>query len=120
MDLAFQNSDINLLLSLHSDDCIISSIGLKDVMGKNDIEKFFKEVLKYQKVKSYILNIEELEVFNNSALERGTFYWHSEFKNGKVFKVSGRYWTWRKNTENNTWKIHRFIENKLPISDKNQ
>ena len=119
MELAFQNDDIDLLMSLYSNDCILSIIGMNDVTGRNDIENFFNRVLKNQKVNSYILNIEELEVYNNSALERGTFYWYSERKNGKAFKASGRYWTLRKYTEPNTWKIHRFIENELPSSDKN-
>ena len=119
MELAFQNDDINLLMSLYSDDCILSIIGANDKIGRNDIEKFFNRVLKNQKVNSYILNIEELEVYNNSAFERGTFYWFSERKNGNVFKANGRYWILRKYTEQNTWKIHRFIENELPNSDKN-
>lgn len=119
MELAFQNDNINLLMSLYTNDCILSIIGANDKTGRNDIENFFNGVLKNQKVNSYILNIEELEVYNNSALERGTFYWFSERKNGKAFKANGRYWILRKYTEQNTWKIHRFIENELPSSDKN-
>ncbi|GAG27246.1 unnamed protein product, partial [marine sediment metagenome] len=61
MESAFQNDDINLLMSLYSDDCILSIIGMNDVTGRNDIEKFFNRVLKNQKVNLYILNIEELE-----------------------------------------------------------
>ena len=95
IELAFQNDDINLLMSLYSDDCILSIIGMNDVTGRNDIEKFFNRVLKNQKVNSYILNIEELEVYNNSALERGTFYWFSEWKNSNEFKANGRYWILR-------------------------
>ncbi|MBL7136890.1 MAG: DUF4440 domain-containing protein [Candidatus Marinimicrobia bacterium] len=119
MELAFQNDDINLLMSLYSNDCILSIIGGNDYSGRNDVEKLFNRVLKNHKVNSYILNIEELEVYNNSALERGTFYWFSERKNGEEFKARGRYWILRKYTEQNTWKIHRFIENELPRSDKN-
>ena len=117
MELAFQNDNINLLMSLYTNDCILSIIGANDKTGRNDIEKFFNGVLKNQKVNSYILNIEELEVYNNSVFERGTFYWFSERINGNVFKANGRYWILRKYTEQNTWKIHRFIENELPSSD---
>jgi len=120
LDSAFQNGDTNSILNLFTDDCILSPIGMDDVIGRNENEKLLNRVFEYQKVHSYTLNIEELEVHNNTAFERGTYFWFSELKDGTVLKAKGRYFTLRKKIEPNNWIIHRLIENELPGEDKNE
>ena len=119
LDLAYQNGDINILLSLFTKDCILSPVGLKDVKGENELEDFLKKVFENHKVNSWALTVEELEVFNNTIFERGTFHWDSEYKNDTPIKGNGRYFAIRKCNDQNIWVIHRFIENALPSSDTN-
>jgi len=118
LDSAFQNGDINSILSMFTNDCILSPIGMNDVIGRNENEMLLNRVFEYQKVYSYTLTVEELEVHNNTAFERGTYFWFSELKDGTVLKAKGRYFTLRRKIEPNNWIIHRLIENKLPSEDK--
>lgn len=57
LELALKSDDINMILSFCSDDCILSTIGVNDVTGRNDIEKFSNVVLKNQKINSYKLKM---------------------------------------------------------------
>ena len=119
IDLAYQNGDINILLRLFTKDCILSPVNVKDIKGEKELENFLKRVFKKHKVNSWALTVEELEVYDNTVFERGTFYWDSELKNDTQIKYKGRYFTLRKYNDQNTWVIHRFIENELPGSNTN-
>jgi uncharacterized protein (TIGR02246 family) len=110
--------DINTLITLMTDDCILLPPGQEPIRGRDAILKFMQEQLsenqKYEIIE-YDQNFEEVKIIGDWAYEWATFHGTYHLKSGgpnlyersKLFRILRR-------QPDGSWKVARSIWHELP------
>lgn len=113
-EAAYQSGNVEAIITLMTVEAIVSPIGLPDLKGREAIKSLLSNFLKDNTVTSYTLIVEEMEVYNDTVYDRGTYIWISQQEGKPEVKARGRYSAVRKKGADNKWRFHRIIENALP------
>jgi uncharacterized protein (TIGR02246 family) len=115
---AAKTQDLNTLLSLWTDDCILLQPGQEPLIGKESIRKFMEREFKHSKdyeILHYEHHFEEVSVRGDWAWEWGTFIGSScHKKSGEVFHQRARLFRILKQQPDGSWKCARSIWHELP------
>ena len=109
--VAFNNSDIETLLSLHSDDVILMDPGMPLIQGKKRIREMFGRFHERQIQIQLAYDIHELEADDRLAYIRGTVYKTNTIQQGKPQHENYRFICLFKKQENNQWLRTHVIVN---------
>ena len=110
--------DIDTLITLMTDDCILLPPGHEPIRGRESIWKFMQEQLpenqKYE-ITEYIQHFEEVKIIGDWAYEWATFHGTYHLKSGgpdlnersRLFRILRR-------QSDGSWKVARAIWHELP------
>lgn len=113
-DSAYRSGDADAVAALLTEDAIISSEGIPDVVGRTVIRDVLARLFESSHVAAFTLQPLELEVSGAIAYERGTFIFSSGPKDGTQSARTGRYTLLRRRGSDGRWLVHRYMENCLP------
>jgi uncharacterized protein (TIGR02246 family) len=111
--------DINTLITLITDDCILLPPGQEPIRDRDAIWKFMQEQLpesqKYE-ITEYVQNFEEIKIIDDWAFEWATFHGTYHLKSGgtdlhersRLFRILRR-------QSDGSWKVARAIWHELPL-----
>jgi len=109
--------DINTLITLMTDDCILLPLGQEPIRGRDAIWKFMQEQLpesqKYE-ITEYVQQFEEVKIIGDWAYEWATFHGTYHLKSGgpdlhersRLFRILRR-------QPDGSWKVARSIWHEL-------
>ena len=87
---------------------------LEDIRGRPALRSALVGFYERNVVQAHSLRTAELEVYGNSAYERGTYVFAAGAIGQPATTERGRYAAvWRRGTDGR-WRIHRYLENLLP------
>ena len=113
---AFNKSDVEQLLSFHSDDVILMDPGIPLIQGKKRIREMFAGFQKRQLAIQLNYDIHELEVDNNWAFVRGSVAKTSRIQSGIPLKEDYRFICLFKKQNNECWlRTHVIVNSNKPM-----
>ncbi len=101
---------------LFTEDAVVGLSTLQDVRGRDALLRMMTAFYQKYVVQVHELTTAELEVYGDTAYDRGTYLWivGPREPGGAVTTERGRYAAvWHKGV-GGTWRIHRYLENLLP------
>jgi uncharacterized protein (TIGR02246 family) len=110
--------DINTLITLMTDDCILLPPGQEPIRGRDAIWKFMQEQLpenqKYE-ITEYVQSFEEVKIIGEWAFEWATFHGTYHLKSGgpDLYERSRLFRILRRQPDG-SWKVARSIWHGLP------
>jgi ketosteroid isomerase-like protein len=113
IDEAYRSGNAERAAALVTLDAVISPIDLSDIATRKDIERTLKQFFASARIDEYRLVVGEADTCDGTAHVWGTFRWRTSHGDGTTTKAEGRYSAVLKQTREG-WRLHRFIENRLP------
>lgn len=114
LEEAYKQGDWGRLAALFTEDALIMPNGGQNIPGRAAMENLFEMIFRVNTVVKYQLAVEELEVFGNTAYERGVFDYQVVSSSQDTTADQGRYIILRKKSSDGAWLIHRWLENVSP------
>lgn len=114
LEAAYLEGDAVRLAALFTEDALIMPNGGQTIPGRTAVEHLFRRIFTVNTVLKYQLAVEELEVFGNTAFERGIFDYQAVGARQDTIADRGRYIMLRKLSSDGAWLIHRWLENVSP------
>ncbi|UCE07639.1 MAG: SgcJ/EcaC family oxidoreductase, partial [bacterium] len=110
--------DINTLITLMTDDCILLPPGQEPIRGRDAIWKFMQEQLpenqKYE-ITEYVQDFEEVKIIGDWAYEWATFHGTYHLKSGGPdLREKSRLFRILRRQTDGSWKVARSIWHELP------
>lgn len=98
-------------------DAIVSMGTLPDIRGSRALLEAMKSFYERYVVTAHQLQPAEVEVYGDTAYERGTWLFISGVRGQQLKTERGRYAAvWHRGADGR-WRIHRYLENLLPIPE---
>ena len=110
--------DIDTLITLMTDDCILLPPGQEPIRGRDAIWKFMQEQLpenqKYE-ITEYVQDFDEIKIIGDWAYEWATFHGTYHLKSGgpDMYEKSRLFRILRRQSDG-SWKVARAIWHELP------
>ena len=114
LEAAYVEGDAGRLAALFTEDAVVMPNGAPSIPGRQAVATLFERILSVNTVARYQLVVEELEVYRNTAYERGVYDYLAISASQDTTAEQGRYIMLRKKSANGAWLIHRWLENTSP------
>jgi len=111
---AFLAGDPDAIAGQMTEETVASPADLANIEGRENVRRFFQNVVQNMTVTAYEFEVVEAEIFGDVAYDRGNFRWVSSWQGQTPEESFGRYSAVRHRGPDGVWRIHRFIENVGP------
>jgi len=113
---AVNAADVEILLSLHTEDIIVMEPGMPLIRGRKEMRKLFDKFIKQKLSLRLAFNICEIIVFGERAFVRGQVFKTTGNKPGYE---AGKFVTLSQKQSNGCWlRTHVIANNDLPVEEE--
>ncbi len=116
LDSVSRAGDARANADVYTPDAVVSLGTLDDVRGRDALYRAMAGFYQRNVVQAHRLTTVELEVYGDTAYDRGTYLFVSGPRGRPATTDRGRYFAMWVRGADGVWRIHRYLENLLPAS----